>query len=480
MKKIFVILVLFAAVSVYAQGAGSVGASSAVAAGMGKTYTAAAKGIYSVGINPSNLVYMGSGDVQIATVLPLPNLNIGVGTDFITIEDYNYFFGGTDAKDANGNTIGRTLTPADKERLMSLFEDGGNVVADASVTLLSISLHAGNNVGAFAFSINDVVSMNLNLPSDIVDFALHGNPIGKVYNFDETKAKSWWLRNYSLSYARDITEIPQNIFQRISAGITLKYVQGISYAGIEHVKSTLQTQQDYSIVSNGDMLAYSAFSPDFNVKYDFDSTNTDEDGSVGPFPKPAGTGIGFDIGFSAQLDDIWSFGLAITDIGSVKWTENVARFTSNSAFYMSDLTDKEEFDSLRENFLGKGEFYSEFSTPLPTALRMGATFQLDRYMGGNFPGTLLIAADYNQGFNDQPGNSKNPRLSLGTEWCPASWLPIRTGFSFGGITKFNWAFGFGLDAGTVEFNFATPDFHYLFMANNAKRVSLAIGTIWKF
>jgi hypothetical protein len=137
-------------------------------------------------------------------------------------------------------------------------------------------------------------------------------------------------------------------------------------------------------------------------------------------------------------------------------------------------------DSIRDNFLGKGEFYSEFTTSLPTVFRAGASFQLDKFFNGNFPGTMLIAADYNQGFNDQPGNSTSPSFSLGAEWKPSDWIPIRTGLSFGGVTKFNWAFGFGLDAGVIEFDFATPDFHYLFMANQAKRITLAIGTLWKF
>jgi hypothetical protein len=124
---------------------------------------------------------------------------------------------------------------------------------------------------------------------------------------------------------------------------------------------------------------------------------------------------------------------------------------------------------------------NNFSTSLPTALRMGAAFQLDKYLDGNFPGTMLIGFDYNQGFNDQPGNSTVPRFSIGAEWKPMDWIPfIRTGFSFGGVDMFGWAFGIGINAGILKLDFATRDFHYLFMPNQAKRISLAFDSKWDF
>jgi hypothetical protein len=396
----------------------------------------------------------------------------------MTIIDYNYYFGGVD--NGSGKNVSRTLTSTDKDNLLALFKDGGVINMDASITLLSLSFSAGDNIGAFGLSLNDVVSMKFTFPHDAVDFALNGIPKMHVFNFNDAAVKGWWLRNYSLTYARNLPEIPQTLFEKITVGFTLKYVQGFLYAGTDHVNSSISTQANNAIASSGDVLAYSAFSPDFNFSYSFDSTGkSGVSKNVNPFPKPAGTGMGFDFGISGKLDDIWSFGLSITDIGSIKWTKNVAKFEAHGGYLLTEIGDK-EIDSLRDSFLGKGELYSEFTTSLPTVFRVGASFRLDKYLGGNFPGTMLIAADYNQGFNDQPGNSKNPRFSLGTEWKPSDWIPIRTGVSFGGDTKFNWAFGFGLDTGVLEFDFATPDFHYLFMANEAKRITLAMGALWKF
>lgn len=477
MKTIIIYLLL--TVSLLAQASGSVGTSDARSVGMAKSYTAASRGVFSIGYNPANLMFSDDNHFEMTTVLPFPNLKIRTGTDFITIEDYNYFFGGVERSD--GTVDGRALTDSDKDRLKSLFEDGGFVVADFSTSVLTASYKASNSIGAFAFGIHDVAAFKVNFPEEFIHLALDGNTAGKIYNFNDAEMKGWWLRNYSLSYARDLNEIPQKIFKKLSAGITLKYVQGFSYAGIDHVKSTFETGTGNEIITRGDFLAYAAFSPDLNVKYDFDSTDTDEEGSFSPFPSPAGTGFGFDLGFAAQLDDKWSFGLSLTDIGSITWDKNVARYSSDQAFYLTDITDDDVLDSVKNSFVGEGEYISEISTALPAALRFGAALQIDKYFDGGFPGQMLLAFDFNQGFNNQPRNSKKPRFSLGMEWKPMDWIPyIRTGISVGGKDAFGWAFGIGIDAGVLEFNFASPDFHYFLMANNAKRVALSLDTRWKF
>lgn len=477
MKKIFIINLLLT-LTIFAQAGGSVGTSDARSVGMAKTYTAASRGVFSIGHNPANLMLSDDNHFEMTTVLPLPNLRIRTGTDFLSIEDYNYFFGGVEQPD--GSVDGRQLTDSDKDRLKNLFKDGGFFVADFSTSVLSISYKASDKIGAFAFGINDIAAFEMNFPEEFIHLALDGNTPGRIYNFNDADMKGWWHRNFSLTYARDLSEIPQEIFKKISAGITFKYVQGFSYAGIDHIKSTFETGDGNQLITHGDLLAYAAFSPDMNVKYDFDSTDTEEEGSFTPFPKPAGTGLGFDFGLSAQLNDIWSFGLAVTDIGNIKWDQNVARFTSNQAFYLTDITDDDQLDSLGKSFVGEGEYIDHISTEMPTAFRMGVAFQLDKLVG-SFPGQMLVALDYNQGFNNQPRNSKKPRFSMGLEWKPMDWIPyIRTGVSVGGRDSFGWALGLGIDAGILDFNFATPDFHYLLMANNAKRVALSLDTRWKF
>ncbi|RPI72959.1 MAG: hypothetical protein EHM47_07085 [Ignavibacteriales bacterium] len=447
---------------------GSIEVKDARSIGMGKTANAVSEGLYSIGINPSNLI-SGKNNFEIATFLPLPIVTFRTGSDFISFDEFNYYFGGV-----NGEP--RYLTEDDKKNLNSLLKDGGLLFASANVELFSFSYKPGKSVGAFAFSVYDIASLRMNIPTAIIDIALSGNPVGTTFNLDEGEIKGWWIRNYVLSYAKELPEI--KILENFSAGISLKLIHGFSYVGTHQNSTHFTTGQGAEISGQTDITGYSSFSNNFGVSYDFDSISRESDFNL--FPSPAGTGLGFDVGFSASLNDKWKFSLSVTDIGSINWSDNVAEFSSFGYIYLDDLTNREQRDSVKEIITGDSRKIESVSTSLATALRLGTAY----LFGGDlksWPGSLLIAFDYNQGFNDMPGNSLEPRFSVGTEWKPMNYFPyLRTGFSIGGERGFNWAFGLGIDAGLLELHFATTDMQSVFAPNSSKAISVSLSSRWKF
>lgn len=468
---------LILALPLFAQGGGSIGSSNPVSAAMGNTYTAFSKGVYSIHRNPGNLTLMPENEFELVTLIPLPTVNLFAGTDFISIEDYNYFFGGIDN---NGTTVGRYLTTSDKDRLRDLFKDGGVFKEDISITYLGMAYNAGKDIGTFAFTIDATQTSRLVIPSSFIDFAIEGNPIGKVYDFSQLSLNANWLRRYTLSYARDITEIDflKDNLKSFSVGVSLKLVHGFAHASTRHMNSQIVTLADQNkIEATGNVLAYTAFSSGLGIKYDFDSTSTES--SFSPFEAPAGSGIGFDIGFNAQLDDIWTFGLAITDIGSITWNKNAAEFVADGSMIIDDVTDQDKLDSLANLLTGEGKYISEFKSDMPTAFRLGAVAKIHKLVE-DIPGELVVAFDYNQGFNDAPRNSTKPRFSLGTEWRPFDIWPIRTGFTFGGLFGFGWSFGTGIDAGLFEFAIAAERFNNFVNAKTGNKITLSFGTRWRF
>ncbi len=478
MKKINIILALFFISSfIYGQG-GSFGILDPVSAGMGNTYTVHSRGIYAIGHNPANLAFNDRNKtVEVNTVFPIPSITFLGGTDFISINEYNYFFGGVEE---DGKTVGRYLTPDDKTRLKNLFANGGTILSDFSLDYLSAVVYLNPKIGTVAFKMSDNFGLFVHLPAQLSNFALEGNPLGSMYNFGDASIDGQYLRTYSFSYAREIPEIPQKIFKKVSAGITLNFISGYAMIKSDRIRTTFETLENGTLVAKGDNLVYSAFSPDLGVKYDFDSL--DAKSNMGAFPEPAGSGFGLDLGFAAQLDDLWSFGLSITGIGSMTWDKNVAEYSSDVAMVIDDLTDQAVRDSLADLLTGKGKRVGSYDTDLPTALHLGVTYQLDKApFIKSFPGTLLIALDYNQGLNNVARNSKIARWSLGFEWRPFRIWPIRTGFSFGGKDKNpSWSFGTGLDFNLFEFSFAAYNFGSLMKANDATKVSIALGTRWRF
>ncbi|MDR3665603.1 MAG: DUF5723 family protein [Ignavibacteriaceae bacterium] len=466
MKIIFTTIVLLTlSFTSFAQ-YGSVGSVDARSMSLAKTYNATTSGIYAVGINPANMMFSPANHFEFSTVFPMPSLTMKAGDNFMSFEDFKYFFGGD-----NGNA--RILTPADKQRLSDLFSNGGRVFADVSINEFSAMYKAKPNIGAFAFSMADYFAVSFTVPKSLIELGLNGNQTNQVYSFNDAATKSWWLRMYSLSYARDLPEIDQKIFDQIAVGASIKMVNGFFYAGMDHMNTDLSTGSQNQIGGNADMVGYAAFSPSFGSVYGFDSSNTKS--NMGFFPKPAGTGLGFDLGVAASMDKVWRFSLSITDIGSIKWDTYTAKYSATGNFSITDLTDKNQLDTIKNKMIGKGDYTNGFSTSLPTALRAGASYYLDHVV----PGSMLLAFDYNQGFNDYPGNSVTPRFSVGAEWIPFGWINVRTGFSVGGLDGFGWAVGLGLETGLIEFNFATSDMNQVVMGNSAKMYTVAFGSRWK-
>ena len=472
MKKLSMIFVLvsFTIFSAYAQ-YGSVGSTDARSMGMGNTHNATSAGVFAIGINPANLL-RDNHFISFSTVLPLPSISVKSGTNFISINDLNYFFGGV-----NGQP--RQLTQEDKQKLNSLFSNGGLILGNASINILSFELNLGKTAGAIGLSINDVADGNVTIPHALTEFALAGNPIGSNYNFDDTKAGSWWLRNYSLSYAGEIPGFLNSTFDKFFVGVTIKYVQGFAFIQSSNaVNNFIQTGNNGDITLSTNYSLQSSFSDNFGVKYSFDSTENKQS-SFSPFPSPAGSGLGFDLGFSASMGDQWDFTLALTDIGTINWNKNTALTYSTGQYTITDFTNSTTKDSIKDNFKGESKSIIGFTTSLPTALRLGASYKFN-FDNSSFPGKLLVAMDINKGFNDLPGNSQKTRVSLGAEWKPMDWLPfLRSGVSFGGLFGFHWALGLGVDAGLVEFNVSTQDFQSVTGPNSAKYLSVAFNSLWK-
>lgn len=464
------LLFIFSNSIVFAQ-YGSSGTVDARSTGLAKTYNSTSTGIYAVGINPANLTIMDEGSLELSTLFPLPLISMHTGTDFLSVNQLNYYFGGVNGK-------ARVLTETDKKNFNDLFANGGLVFANFSASLFSFAWKPSIDAGTFAFSINDFAGGNFTVPQAIVDLGLNGNQPGKKYNFDDEKLASWWIRNYSFTYSREFNGEPDDWFHQISAGISMKLISGFYYTGIEKINSHIQTGEYNQIEGEANMIGYSSFSDGFGVKYSFDSLERKSNFSL--LMPPAGKGFGFDFGLSFMPEENWKISLALTDIGSINWKSNAAKFIAEGKVVIDDITNQDQLDSLKEKFTGNAEPTGSFSTGLPTVLRFGLSYNLNEEE--NFlPGTLLLGLDYNQGFNDLPGNCKTPRISFGFEWKPGDWIPyLRSGISIGGIDGFAWALGLGMYTDVIEFNFATSYFQSIILPNSAKQVSIAFGSRWMF
>jgi hypothetical protein len=471
--KIFyptIISVLILQCNLFAQ-YGSIGAVDARSMGMGKTYTAYSTGVYAIGLNPANLILEDDVFIQFVTPLPLPTVSAQGGISVLSLDEFNYFFGGI-----NGES--RVLSEEEKQRLNSSFENGGYVSGGSSAQLLSFGINAGEKVGAFGFAITDYSGGKGIIPSAIFDLALNGNPVDKVFDFSKAEVQAWWIRNYSLTYAGKFTDVGAGILEYITGGVSFKYVQGFAYAGTEHIGSYITTSDKHEISGKTDFLAFTSFSDNFGVDYSFDSTDSESHFDL--FPAPAGTGFGVDFGLTFSLKEFANISIAITDLGTITWKNNAAKFYSDGSLFLDDLTDDSHIDSLLDKMSATAEPVEDFSTGLASALRLGATFEISRLEDNKFPGHLLFALDYNQGFNNLPGNSTKPRISFGFEWQPFNGFPLlRTGLEYNEVEGINWTLGLGFVTSLLEFHIATTSFQTTFTPGTSSIVSASLSSRWK-
>ena len=470
-----IILLLISTINLHSQNGGSISYPDARSVAMGSQFAVTSLGVYSSNSNPANLTYT-KNNIEIATILPIPSFSGSTGSDFMSVSDFNYYFGGI--RDENGLLVGRFLNAEGKNNFLSQFDSGNEIRTSGIVNLFSISVIPDQNIGAFGFSINDIFGQKAGIPKDIVELTLFGNEIGREYNLDGFLFSSSYLREYDLSYARDFSNILEKVFTNFTAGVTLKFIQGYAYSEIERAETRIVTNEDYSIHVVNDMKVNFAVSPDLGVNWDFDDSKRKS--NIGAFPSPVGNGWGVSLGIAAQLEDTWTFGLSITDIGAVNWNHETVSYTANGDVLITDITDSELLDSLTSAMEPTGAYSNGFTSNLPTVLRMGATLQLDKFLRGNFPGEMILAFGYNQGFNNGVNNTTFPLLSIGFEWKPIEVIPIRSGIAIGGIDGIAWSFGFGIDARIVEFNLATSNMTTVFNGNNSKIVHVVFGSKWKF
>lgn len=474
MKKLFLISIALLTSSILiAQGISSQGSTDARSMSMGKSFSSSF-GLMAVGKNPANVFQDSSSVTELILPIPVPSISLSVGSNFISIDDYNYYFG-TKVVGDDGKTYGRELTEADKKNLKDIFKDGGSIYSDISFQIIGIKIQPSKSFGAIGFTITDRFSSNLTLPKSLIDLGLDGNLPNQVYNFSDTKFKAWWLRKMSFTYSREL-----NILKGVSIGASLNLVSGYFYIGVERINTELKTGDANVITGKGDFLAYSAFSKDFNVKYNFDN-KPKKDFSFSAFPEPSGSGVGFDFGIAAKLTESISINFSITDIGSIEWKNDVAQFSSNAPIYLDDITDKAQIDTLTTRLTGKnnGKYISSLKTNMATALHFGIVYST-RQNNIRSTGKMLAVLEFHLGFNDQPGNDKSPRVVAGVDYSITKALGLRTGFSLGGFDKFGWALGVGLDLGLLEINLGTPDFQNVLSPNTAKRVTVAFDSRWRF
>ncbi len=431
--------------------------------GMARTYTAVARGLDAAGLNPANV----DADSATVTVVVLP-FGVHVGSDFLTYGLYTRFFTGVEGPE--GRTA-RYLTDADKREILGAFPDGvGTLSIDAEARPLGLAVQVGR-IGTIAMTMTERAAADVRIPSQYARFLFYGNPPGSVYDFSATSVNAWWTREYGVTLATTLHDVFG--LQSLSIGVGGKIVHGYGIAQVTRFNSRLETGTDGTLTGVVDMESRSA---------GIDPIAGADRAGYSPFPDPAGQGFGVDLGLAAQLSPPLRVGLSVTDIGAITWSRNVRVARAESSFVVDNPADEAQRDAVEHALRGEARDGDPFTTPLPAMIRAGAAVELHRIDAVRriLLGEMTVACDLDQTLAEVPGYLPGTRLSLGMEWRPWRFLPVRAGYSWGGSDHRNFALGFGLHLGSFEMDFASENLGWLFSPESFSYGSASVGMKMRF
>jgi len=445
-----ILLLAFLSITVKAQ-YGSYGVTDARSLGMGNTYTATTYDLYAIGKNPGLFANKG-GEHKVSIIFPnLTAQQYGITEALNTFDYYT-----------TRNMRESGLVTLNKERLQLAIENNGLMFLDMLLGFFSAAYHPNDRIGSFAFSMSDYMTGYLKIPTVVLDVNYGTEIPDGSFSLKDFTFKSWWIRSYAISYSRyvyrdeSLYRDKPGLVKKILVGITSKYVMTYTYRDIE-----LSANVDYSSATQtlrGDYQANAtyAFSDDLSV------ANTFHQEDPTPPPgfmslKPAGRGYGFDIGAGTELRKGWILGLAITDLGQIKWSGQATKSDYNGYIDVSGVIEYEDIDSLSHNITLEKESKESFNTPMPTTVRLGVALKFEE-MFERFPGELMVGFDYNQGLNSQPSNFKSPRFSLGFQYrYKPKWPILIGGYTYDLIDVGRGAIGLGYDTWFVDVYVSTID-----------------------
>ncbi len=361
------------------------GESSPRAVAMGGAYTALARNIEAPYWNPANLGLSDGNSFSIN----LFNVGVGVKNNSFSLSEYNKY-------------NGKFLTDGDKEEILnSIPADGLSLDLLAEVSALNFSM------GNFAVTYKGYAASSINLDRDPVELLLYGNAVMREVSLSNSRSEGYGIADASLSYGKAIQEWQGG---ELAVGASIHYLRGIAYQKILESDGGVATT-DTGFVGSGSLLMRTAM---------------------------GGSGFASDLGLSVRFEESWYF--------SATWQNAYSKLIWNNeteemlfTFDMQPITIDAMADSVESDSLvtSNDTTYSvdAFGSDLPSVIKLGLAKKYHN---------MIWSVDWMQGFANRPGQGVNPRISAGFEYKPLSFLPLRTGFGFGGDQGAVYSFGFGL------------------------------------
>ncbi len=302
---------------------------------------------------------------------------------------------------------------------------------DFQTDLLSFGFRL--NTWYFSFNLSEKLSMSLNYPEDLMDFALNGNKnfIYETTDFSQLGVNANFYREYGIGVAKEITS-------NLSVGIRAKVLFG--HANISNSTNNVlgfySSRDSIYINANAVVNTSSPLIATTNADGDFDGfevpaylENSETDSLIDLALQHQNMGFGIDLGVYYQPIDKVALSLSLIDLGYIKWDKDVTNLELKGDYSFKGVDVSDEFgaeesesdpfeevlDSLENSFTVSNQSNS-YTTALGTKIYVGASYFVSPKFDVSFLSRSYIYNNYlNQAFtfsaNVRPVNGISASLS---------------------------------------------------------------------
>ncbi len=373
-----------------------------------------------------------------------PNLKFEMGNNSVNFSDIIY------SKKINGidSTITFLHPEADKKDFLNSLKETTRISQAMSVNLIGFGFRVKKNY--FTFNISQKVNSNLYLPKDLFELMLFGtDTIGsKSFNLDKFGVSASTYTEFSLGFSRKMND-------KLTLGANLKYLMGQANISTDVDKLRLQTGIDQWTLSGKTTVNSSLPLVDFpilsdgTVDYENAEVGSLDDTGITNIVATSNWGLGIDLGATYQLLPNLELSSSITDIGFIRWRENVTNSKFNGEFTFDgvnvevDDDIEEKADSIWQNFedaFTANGSNNSYTTYLSSRFNLGAEYTVvnDKIGFGLLSSTLFT------------NKSAYSDLTASTNFRPYNWFSASFSYS---LLDGQWScFGAGLQFKMLPFN----------------------------
>ncbi|MCC6476166.1 hypothetical protein IT157_03850 [bacterium] len=330
------------------------------------------------------------------------------------------------------------LSESDKQEILDRIPDDGLRVHGLASTMLIGGVY---EKAALQASIESAVEATAD--RELFELALYGNEIGRPYRLDELGGEQYNLVDVGVAVGY---KFEQEWIQGLYGGIGFHFYGGLNYEKITDATGELN-------VTDSLITGY---------------------GAIQRVHAERGDGVGFDLGGIAEINDQWSFGLALRQIGAaITWQldySTLEAFAVDSAGIIVDSLDDDDylervFEHSQDTLSGGG-----YESKLPTILESSGRYKLnEKFL---FLGTLRAR------LQESAQGKAGVEVAAGGEYRPHRLIVLRGGAGVGGPLGFRLGTGVGLDTKHYLFDFGISWHGGVF--KDVKGVTLGINHAIRF